>query len=117
MQNKTLLFDLGLQQNVTLDISLTETFYERSRGLLALPELLIGQGLLIDPCRSIHTFSMKYALDIVYLDKTLTIVKIVESVAPNRTSASWRGRSTLELKAGEVERSRLRVGLKGTFLE
>ncbi len=117
MQIKTLFFEGSSKQSVLLDVRLTESFIERNRGLLALPPLSEGEGLLINPCSSIHTFSMKYPLDLVYLDKALKIVKIVENIAANRVSLCWRAKSTLELKSGEVERLKLSVGLKGKFLE
>lgn len=117
MQNKRLLFDVSSTQSAVLEVRLTESFIERNRGLLALPPLLEGEGLLITPCCSVHTFNMKYSLDLVYLDRALKIVKIVENIAANRMSLSWRAKNTLELKSGEVERLKLSVGLKGKFLE
>jgi len=95
-----------------LQVQVTENFKERNRGLLALNVLEQGEGLLITPCRSVHTFGMGYALDLVYLNKSLEIVKIIKNILPNRMSIACFAHSTLELKSGEAQRLGLKLGMK-----
>jgi len=95
-----------------LSVQVTENFQERNRGLLALEALTQGQGLLITPCRSVHTFGMSYVLDLVYLNKSLKIVKIIKNIVPNRMSIALFAHSTLELKSGEVQRLDLKLGMQ-----
>jgi uncharacterized membrane protein (UPF0127 family) len=102
-------------ESINLTVKVTETFYERNRGLLALSALEESQGLLITPCRSVHTFNMRYALDIVYLNKKNKIIKIVKNMKPNRISYSLKAKRTLELKSGEVARLQLNIGMQGIF--
>lgn len=69
-----------------------------------------GNGLLLDPCNSIHTFFMRYALDIVFISKKNEVVKIVRDMKPWRmTSIYFKARKTLELPAGKLP-SDLEVG-------
>jgi uncharacterized membrane protein (UPF0127 family) len=65
-----------------------------------------SDGLLIDPCNSIHTCFMRYALDIVFLSKENKVVKIVRNIAPWRmTWIYFKARRTLELPAGKLPAS------------
>lgn len=83
---------------------------ERMRGLLGRPPLEKGQGLLIDPCSSIHTLGMRYVLDIAFLDGALGIVRLCRHVVPLRMAFGWGARSTLEMADGEIDRLGLKVG-------
>jgi uncharacterized membrane protein (UPF0127 family) len=82
----------------------------RIRGLLGRKSLSPGQGLLIRPTWSIHTWFMRFAIDVVFLDRELRILKIKPQLRPWRAAARWRAHSALELPAGECERLRLEVG-------
>lgn len=106
---------ISFNGRVQLSVKVTESFKERNRGLLALDKLTSGQGLLITPCRSVHTFGMNYALDLLYLNKDLQIVKIIENIKPLRISIALRGHSTLELNSGEVQRLRLSLGMQANL--
>lgn len=62
-----------------------------------------GDGLLLEPCNSIHTFFMRYSLDVVFLSKSNEIVKIIRNLKPWRMTWIYFGaRKTLELPAGEL---------------
>ena len=88
----------------------TENVFERAAGLLALPKLAPDEGLLIERCASIHTCFMRYEIDVVFLDKTLTIQKLVEVLPPWRARACTSASMTLEVDAGLIDRAALRVG-------
>ena len=87
----------------------TTNLRERTAGLLALPPLQHGQGLLLDRFGSIHTCFMPYRIDIVFLDRRLMVRKLVGALRPWRSSACWRSSSTLELPAGTIETIGLRT--------
>lgn len=91
-------------------VSRTSNFLERMRGLLAKPALNENQGLLIFPCSSVHTFGMSYAIDLVFLDNSWTIVKTVDSLKPWRMTASRAANMVLELAAGSLGRLQLSTG-------
>jgi hypothetical protein len=77
----------------------------RNKGLLGRDYLDEGQGLWIVPCEAIHMFFMRFAIDVLYLDKQKKIVKIVPELKPWRLSACIRAHSVLELPAGVAERT------------
>lgn len=83
---------------------------ERMRGLLGRPALKRDEGLLIEPCSSIHTVGMRYVLDIVFLDAAHRVVRLCRHVVPLRMAFGWGARSTLEMADGEIDRLGLNVG-------
>jgi uncharacterized protein len=75
----------------------------RNKGLLGRDSLSAGQGLWIVPCESVHTFGMKFSIDLVYLDRNKKVTKVRSNVPPWRLSACLSAHSVLELVAGTVE--------------
>jgi len=84
--------------------------YSRMRGLLGRGGLAEGEGLLLQPAGSIHTFFMRFAIDAVFLAAERRIVRIASDVRPWRTAAAKRSRAVLELAAGEAARVGLQPG-------
>lgn len=85
-------------------------WHQRLFGLLVLPPLGEGEGLLIEPCASIHTFGMRYPLDILFLSRSHQVLGWREHLAPWRAAAFRGARSTLELPAGALARMAPQVG-------
>ena len=83
---------------------------ERMRGLLGRTELASDEGILLRPASSIHTAFMRFPIDVVFLDGSLTVLKVVPALGPWRTATRLRARSVLELAAGECERRGLAIG-------
>lgn len=81
----------------------------RMRGLLGRSELPPGEGLLIRPAPSIHTFFMRFPIDAVFLDADLRVLAVRTEVAPWRTAGHRGARAVLELPAGEASRRGIRV--------
>jgi uncharacterized membrane protein (UPF0127 family) len=79
---------------------------ERAIGLLAHSSLAPGEGLLITPCRGVHTCFMRFAIDILALDAAGTVVDAVKALVPWRIRLPRKGAvSVLELPAGSLARS------------
>ncbi len=76
------------------------------RGLGGLEALPPGHALLLDPCRSIHTVPMRFALDLVWLDRNCGVVRFDENVRRFRAKTCLRARSVVEATAGEGARFR-----------
>lgn len=91
-------------------VEIADTSAKRRTGLLKHTELLPGHGLWIVPCESVHTFFMKFAIDLVYVDKKHIVRKVRNAVAPWRLSACLTAHSILELPAGTAEQSGTRAG-------
>ena len=87
-----------------------DTSAKRRTGLLKHSRLEPGAGLWILPCESVHTFFMKFPIDLVYLDKRLTVRKVRHAVPAWRLSACMSAHSVLELPAGAVESTGTTVG-------
>jgi uncharacterized protein len=79
-----------------------DTSAKRRTGLLKHAGLAKGEGLWIVPCESVHTFFMKFAIDLVYLDRNKRVRKVRENVPPWRLSACLPAFSVLELPAGTL---------------
>lgn len=89
--------DLG--SNITVAASI----WSRIKGLLGRNKLEAGEGLLIQPCKGIHTYFMKFAIDALFLDKENRIVMIYRNLPPNRlTPIFLKAHSVLELPAGTI---------------
>jgi len=78
----------------------------RRKGLLGRQALLPGEGLWIAPCESVHTFFMRFPIDLVYLDRENRIRKVRNAVGPWRVSACFSAHSILELPAGTIRETR-----------
>ncbi len=76
-----------------------------------------GEALLIDPCSSVHTMFMWFAIDVVFLDRDNEIVKIAENLKPIRAAIGRGSRRVLEMPAGAASRAGLRVGDQLTIKE
>ena len=83
----------------------------RLRGLIGSAPLGPGEGLLISPCSSIHTFWMSFPIDVIYLNSSQEVEGIDHALAPWKLGSFHRNvRSVLELPAGTAEASGTRVG-------
>ncbi|HWZ33083.1 MAG TPA: DUF192 domain-containing protein [Bryobacteraceae bacterium] len=76
---------------------------KRRTGLLKHTKLDPGEGLWIAPCEAVHTFAMKFPIDVVFLSKKKKILKIRPSMVRSRISLSLLAHSVLELPAGTCE--------------
>ena len=79
-----------------------DTSSKRRTGLLKHERFDRGQGLWIVPCEGVHTFGMKFPIDVVYLSKKRQILKLRENMPARRMSLCLRAHSVLELPAGTV---------------
>jgi len=87
-----------------------DTSAKRRTGLLKHSGLDPGQGLWIAPCESVHSFGMKFAIDVVYLDRRKKVRKVRKNMVPFRVSACLTAHSVLELPVGVIETSRTQAG-------
>jgi uncharacterized protein len=105
-----------LVRNVTRNSVLAETADiadtsgQRQKGLLGRDNLPVGQGLWIVPCESVHTCGMKFAIDVLYLDRKKRVRKLRRSMLPWRLSMCLLAHSVLELPAGTIEQTGTTAG-------
>jgi protein-S-isoprenylcysteine O-methyltransferase Ste14/uncharacterized membrane protein (UPF0127 family) len=92
------------------------THLTRLRGLLGTRTLGPGQGLWIKPCRQVHMYGMRYALDLVFLDDEHRVVHTVAGQPRNSVSERVAdATSVLELPVGTLERTGLSRGSELCF--
>jgi uncharacterized membrane protein (UPF0127 family) len=83
---------------------------KRRKGLLGRDGLEPGEGLWIVPCESVHTFGMRFAIDLVYVDRKLRVRKVRSGVPPWRMSACFSAHSVIELASGAALAAKTQVG-------
>jgi uncharacterized membrane protein (UPF0127 family) len=87
-------------------VEVAETSETRKRGLLGRTGLEPGTGLWLVPCEWVHMFGMKFAIDVVVLDKNNVVVGVQETLKPGRFGKLfWGAHSTLELPVGAIRAS------------
>jgi uncharacterized membrane protein (UPF0127 family) len=99
---------------VAPNVSVADSVWPRFKGLMLRGPLAEGEALLIRPCNSVHMFFMRFALDIVFLDKEGTVVRVVSDLKPWRVALGGKGaHDALELPSGAA--SGVSVGDKLSF--
>jgi len=88
----------------------TDSVFERCRGLLGRPSPAAGEGMLIAPCASIHTFFMRFPIDALFLNHQGTILKVCPSLQPFRMALCPGAAAVLEIRAWFAQSSGLNVG-------
>ena len=90
---------------------LADSFWKRAKGLMFQTGWEDFDGLLLSPCRSIHTFGMRMVIDVCFLDPEHRVMKSLDSLGPWRSAHGGRhSYATLELPAGTLERTGTREG-------
>ena len=82
----------------------------RNIGLLKHTHLNEGEGLWIIPTQAIHTFMMKFAIDIVFVDKNKKVTKVIPALKPSRMAMSWRAQGVVELPPGTAAATNTQAG-------
>jgi uncharacterized protein len=88
------------------------TFAQRLGGLLVRERLREREALVLAPCASVHTCFMRYSIDVVFVDKTGCVLKLVEQLAPWRAALCWRAHAVLELAAGQARAQGIELGMQ-----
>jgi hypothetical protein len=75
----------------------------RRRGLLGRDGLATGDGLYLTPCEWLHTFGMRFCIDVAFLSSSGQVLAVCHNLKPNRLSPFvWLASGALELKAGSL---------------
>lgn len=93
-------------------VRVAKTFWSRFRGLMLVAHLAPGEGLLIEPCTSIHMMFMRMPIDVVFLSQVNLVVGLYKRLRPWVGFSSWHRDAckVLELPAGTLEVSPLEFG-------
>jgi uncharacterized protein len=83
-------------------VELADRGAKRRKGLLGRSGLSPEEGLWIVPCEAVHTFGMKFSIDLIYLDRNMQVKKVRSNVPPWRLSACLSAHSVIELAPGTI---------------
>jgi uncharacterized protein len=102
--------------NITKDSVLAQqarvadNFFSRLKGLLGSSSLPADTALVIRPCNSVHTFGMRYPIDVIFADAEHRVIKTVAGMGPGKVAFCRAGRYTVELPAGTLARDGTEAG-------
>ena len=83
---------------ISSNMKTANSLFDRLLGLMFLKKMCDFDGLLLAPCNSIHTFFMRFEIDVLFLDKDFNIIKILKRLKPWRiTSIYFKSKFVLEL--------------------
>jgi len=92
---------------------IASTFFKRLKGLLGRKSIEKGEALIIQSCNSIHSFFMRFPIDVLFVNKTDKVVAVTNSFAPFRISKIYFTASyVIELPAGSIKATSTSVGDK-----
>jgi len=87
-----------------------DTVLKRMVGLLNRRRFENGEGLLLDRCYGIHTFGMRFPIDVLFLDKDLHVIRAVKALPPFRTCVVKKSVYVLEVPVGALDASHTEEG-------
>ncbi|HVL68960.1 MAG TPA: DUF192 domain-containing protein [Vicinamibacterales bacterium] len=97
-------------------VAVAATRATRRTGLLNHASLPEGEALWIVPCRGVHTFRMRFPIDVIALDEAGTVIDRVTHLRPWRIRLPRRGTAgALELPAGWLDRTGTALGHRIEF--
>ena len=89
-----------------------ETAWTRMVGLLGRSSLPADEGLWLAPAWSIHTWFMRFPIDVVFVDEADRVLRVVEALPPWRMVAQRRAHGVVELAAGRARALGLAAGAR-----
>lgn len=106
MKNKKLIRLITKENEVVLEnVVIADRFFSRLKGLMGKNTIEDEEGLLIRPCNSIHTFFMKFNLDIAFIDNNFMVLEIYRDLAPNKLSKIYKkSKFVIESKTGSLNK-------------
>jgi uncharacterized membrane protein (UPF0127 family) len=103
--------NLTTGEEIAGNVAVARGLFARMKGLLGKSGMAPGDGLMIEPCKGIHTFGMRFGIDAIFFDRKRRVVAVRRGLAPNRlTPFYFRAAGVLELPAGALDKISARVG-------
>ena len=105
------IFNLNKGTVIAQQARLASSLGQRMKGLLGQDSLSTNEALVLKPCSSIHTFFMRFSIDVLFLDKNMQIIRLFRNMPPNRLSPIvWGSKIAIELPAGKTSQTNTQVG-------
>ena len=84
----------------------------RKKGLLGRDGMADGSALVIAPCSAVHTFAMRFPIDVIFARRDGRVVKLRPAVKASRMTGAFGAFAVIEMAAGAIQRAGLKVGDK-----
>ncbi len=92
------------------NVRVADNPWKRLRGLLGRSSLGPSEGLVIKPCQQVHCFFMKFAIDVIFLDRQNAVI-VIHTLKPNQVSPLVHlAVSVLEVSAGSAAANGIKIG-------
>jgi len=95
---------------IASSVELAMTSAERRRGLLGRDSMAPDSAIVITRCNAVHTFWMRFAIDVAFVDSSGTVKKVVEGLSPWRIAGTLFASTVIEFPAGTLKNGVLQVG-------
>ncbi len=93
------------------EVIIADTPFKRIKGLLGKKELRKGQALVLRPCNSIHTFFMRFPIDVLFVDKDNRVIKTISCLKPFKLTAIYFNAAfAIELPSGTIQSFSIQKG-------
>lgn len=100
---------------IATQVEVARTRRERRRGLLGRDGLEPGAALILIPCVAVHTAFMRFAIDVLFVNRAGVAIHLVERLQPWRMAMAPGAHAVIELPAGALARHDVRVGDRVQF--
>ena len=105
--------NLRTHKELATNVKVADNIFTRMKGLLGRKELPQGEALWIKPCFSVHTFFMKFSIDVIFLDRKNLVIATIKDLKPHRLTRLYpHSFSVLELPVGTLDASNTQIGDK-----
>lgn len=96
---------------IATNVKTANNIFTRTVGLLYKSSLPREEGLLIIPCRTIHSIFMRFTFDAVFISKEGEVVHLIERMKPFKaTPIIWKAKTVLELAEGIISEKNIQLG-------
>ena len=103
--------NLRTGKELATNVRVADNIFTRMKGLLGKKELPKGAALWIKPCFSVHTFFMKFPIDVIFLNKNHLVIAAITDLYPNRLTRIYpQSFGVLELPSGTIAATNTEVG-------
>ena len=102
---------------ISENVMVADTYFKRLKGLMFTKELPCQNALHIIPCNEIHSFFMKYSIDVLYLDSKNNILAFDEEMQPGKIGKAVKdAKSVVELPSGKIKKLNIKIGQQIEFI-
>src|SRR4030067_2300863 len=104
-------YNVRNSKELSNSVAVADSLLKRMKGLLGKKDMLNGEALWIKPCISVHTFFMKFPIDVIFLNKRNQVIAAIRNLQPNRITWLYpKALSVVELPAGVLQITDTRIG-------